>query len=97
MSTLSFGVDIEEIWEQIDDAAFVEELRERSDNVKVAEAMNDLAPDDDDVDPLFDADPEPMFERMGDWDRAELLKALREDDGRRCIDVLKRHCATMPI
>lgn len=93
--TLSFPVDLEEVWDQIDDKTFVAELRERCTEATVAEAIADLAPEPDD-DFGFDDDPEPLFQRMGDWDRDELLKALREDDGRRCIDVLKRHAEGLP-
>lgn len=94
--TLRLSVDLDEVWDLIDDKAFATELRERAAESTVAAVIAEFAPEaDDDLWP--EDDPEPMFQRMGAWDRDELLKALREDDGRRCIDVLKRHVAITPI
>jgi DNA-binding GntR family transcriptional regulator len=84
-------VDLEEVWDQIDDKAFVEELHARAGNSLITDAIDALAECDCDDDPYPDEYTEPLFQRMGEWDRDELMKAIREDDGRRCVDLLKRH------
>jgi hypothetical protein len=89
--TVKATLDLEGVWEEINDKAFVDELHIRAAHDLIREAIDGYAPDE----PLFierDED-DPWFQPLSDWDRAELVKAIREDDGKRAIDLLKRHVA----
>lgn len=90
------SVTLDDIFEALDSKHLADEIHERlgtSDPVMI-ELRNALVPDDEPEDDWGDERGEDeMFRPLGDWDKAELLKAIREDDGRRCIDVLKRAAA----
>lgn len=84
--------DWEALWETIGSNELCEEFRERlgcGDSACVAVAA-ECVPDEPD---WGESEEDELFSPLDAWDRAELLKAIREDDGRRCIDVLKRAAA----
>ena len=84
-------LDLETVFEAIESKDLVEEVRERLANGDAE--IEALSGDFEDDEPLIaDDDEDRFFRPLDDWTRAELLKAIREDDGRRAIDVLKR-CA----
>lgn len=84
--------DLDDVWEQITNQQFADEIEVRAEDKLVAEAISNWAPESD-ADWGDERDEDEMFRRLDDWAKAELLKAIREDDGRRCIDVLKRAAA----
>lgn len=79
-------VDLDEVWEKVSDKAFAAELGERASSEDVKHAITLYAPDD-----LWeDEESDPLFADWGDWDRRELLNAVKADDARRALDLLKR-------
>lgn len=90
--TVEVHVPLDDIWERIDGATLAAEFSERCDlrDASCRAAAEDYASDEPDWD---DDGEDPIFKPLSDWDKDELRKALREDDGRRCIDVLRRAAA----
>jgi hypothetical protein len=84
-------VALEDVWEQISNDDYAAEFAERARSEPVKHAVTLHAPEEL-WDTGDDAEDE-MFAALGPWDRAELLKAIRNDDGRRVVDLLRR-CVT---
>ena len=86
----SVEVDLDDVLEQIDAKDLIAEIDERASTgcPDILSALEEWAEEygDDDA----EGDPEPAFQRMSDWDLDDLRKAVREDDGRRAVDLLKR-------
>lgn len=87
---IEIEADLDDVWEQISDKAYAAELAERASSEDVKHAITLYAPDE-----LWELneDSEPLFAEWGEWDRAELQKAIRLDDGRRALELLRRHSA----
>lgn len=85
MAEIKVQVHLTDIWEEIADDQFADELEVRWNEAEIREAVRELSGGVDEIDQ--------MFGEWSEWDRAELLKAVREDDGRRAIDLLRRHAA----
>lgn len=85
----SVSIDVDDLWDAVDTKALVAEVADRLDEPEVEAFINEHAPECDCDDDRDDRDAEPFIERMSDWDREALVKAIHEDDGRRAIDLLR--------
>lgn len=91
-STVKVAIDPEDLWKALDSKALADEVHERialADPVILGLA-DDIGPDEGSCP---EDETEPLFRDLGDWDRVELLRAVREDDGRRALELLRRHAA----
>lgn len=86
------AVDLDDLFEALESKHLADEIHERLGNSDpvIIELRDALAPDDEPDLGWGERDEDTMFAPLSDWDKSELIKAVREDDGRRCIDVLKR-------